>query len=378
MASGGPAESEWGLAVDLGTSAVKAAYWTAGNRAGSLLPPFPSTVCRDRDGRLHTGTEALRRAEDGPECAERMPVQALLAQPWALLDGEAVPVADLIAALLEQVLRACRPICGGGPPARLTVVAPEDWSGSARGELAAVLTSAGLPGPEWVTASEAVAAAWTRERKVPAGEPLAVCDAGAGGLRLTLRAAGRTAALSPGRSVACGGADLDAALWERVRDLASAAGITEAECVGPSAESEPARRRARLGRMVTGLRETLSAHTSASLVLPGQARDLLVRRSDFEEAADGALRQVAAAVEALAAEHGTFRTLVLAGGVAPTPRLSDLLAEALGRLPDLAPGAAGAAVLGAIGLTHTRSGGGDGGWGTAAPYAFPDDEDLFG
>ncbi|MFJ1592951.1 hypothetical protein ACIOD0_22310 [Kitasatospora albolonga] len=391
-----PRADGWGLAVDIGGAWVKAAYWDGRGGVGTL-PVLPATVYRDLDGRLLTGPEAVRLARTAPERAETMPVRSLAEQDEALLGGEPTAPADMVTALLARVLRDLGPGFGGSRPDALTVVVPSGWGGAERTALARAAGAAGLPEPDWLPAPLAVAAGWAAYREVPDGTVLAVCDAGATGLRCA-RVEPDRAAYESGDEVACGGADLDEVLLALVEARAGAAagpeGGSEAwERLLNSAGPEGLRARAQVREDITGVRETLSATVSAPLVVPGLGVELLLRRAEFEEAAQEPLNRAGAALrELLDAGPGASTPLLgggpgssaplgggarpsavlLTGGVARTPRLAELLAVD-GRLPELLPDPVNAAVLGAARARDapTAPGGGE------APYSFPGDDDLF-
>lgn len=367
-----PGGDGWGLAVDIGGAFVKSAYWDGEGGVGPL-PVLPATVYRDVDGRLLTGAEAVRLARTSPERAETMPLRALTGQDGVLLGGEPVSSAELVTALLGRVVRDAWPGFGRARPGGLTMVVPARWGPAEREALGRAVAAAGLPAPGWLPAPLAVAAGWATRREVPEGAPLAVCDAGATGLRVALVRHGRTDCVT-WAEVACGGQDLDEALFGLVE---ARAGTTEPgawESLLNSVGPEAARARAQLREDVTGVRETLSATTSAPLVVAGQGGEFLLRRAEFEAAADGPLRRAAAALAKLFTARGGPSAVLLAGGAARTPRLSELFAGvAEGRLPEPLPDPVNAAVLGAARMRGPSVPGAV----REAPYAFPEDEDLF-
>ncbi|WP_159030113.1 hypothetical protein [Kitasatospora albolonga] len=365
-----PRADGWGLAVDIGGAWVKAAYWDGRGGVGTL-PVLPATVYRDLDGRLLTGPEAVRLARTAPERAETMPVRSLAEQDEALLGGEPTAPAEMVTALLARVLRDAGPGFGRSRPDALTVVVPSGWGGAERTALARAAGAAGLPEPDWLPAPLAVAAGWAAYREVPDGTVLAVCDAGATGLRCARVDLDR-AAYEAGDEVACGGVDLDEALLALVEARARAAGPEAWERLLNSTGPEGLRARAQVREDITGVRETLSATVSAPLVVPGHGAELLLRRAEFEEAAQGPLSTAGAALRELLDAGPRPSAVLLTGGVARTPRLAELLAVD-GRLPDLLPDPVNAAVLGAVRSRDAPEAPGGG----EVPYSLPVDDDLF-
>ncbi|MFB6513468.1 Hsp70 family protein [Streptomyces virginiae] len=370
-----PRGGGWGLAVDIGGAFVKSAYWDGEGGIGPL-PVIPATVLRDLDGRLLTGPEAVRLARTAPERAETMPLHTLTGGDGVLLGGEPVASADLVAALLTRVARDAWPGFGRSAPAELTMVVPARWGLAERQDLGRAVAAAGLPDPRWVPAPLAVASCWSARRaELPLDTPLAVCDAGATGLRIALVRHGRTGHVSLGE-VASGGHDLDEALFGLVEGRATAVGPDAWRLLLDRQGPEGTRARALLREDLTGVRETLSASTGAALVVPGQDSEFLLRRAEFEEVARRPLHRAAEMLRRLVAGHGAPYAVLLAGGAARTPLLSELLADAVGTgVPDLLPDPVNATVLGAarlgstVAATEERP--------RKAPYVFAKDGDLF-
>ncbi|MBW1597397.1 Hsp70 family protein [Streptomyces sp. JJ38] len=358
--------------MDIGGAFVKAAYWDGEGGFGPL-PLLPTTVYRDLDGRLLTGSEAVRLARTAPERAEAMPARSLAEQDEMLLGGDATHPVELVAALLTRVLRDSWPGFDRTRPDALTMVVPSDLGGTDRAVLGRAIAAAGLPEPVWVPAPVAIAAGWAARREAHAGTLVAVCDAGATGLRFALASVGH-AEYQPGDNIACGGADLDEALFglveARTRTARPEAWKRLLDCSGP----EDLRARSQLREDVTGVREALSATTTVPLTVPGHREELLVRRNEFEEAAAQPLARAGTALADLMASGACPSAVLLAGGAARTPKLAELLSRSAGGLlPEVLPDPVNAAVLGAA-RTHkalVATGGGE------APYAFPEDEDLF-
>lgn len=368
----------WGLAVDIGGAFVKAAYRDGHGEVGTL-PVLPATVHRDLDGRLLTGPEAVRLARTAPDRAEAMPARALAGQDGLLLGGEPAAPAELVTALLARVVRDAGPGSGRARPDALTLIVPSGWGGTEHAVLARAAVAAGLPEPAWLPAPVAVAAGWAARRRTAEGARVAVCDAGATGLRCALVDLDRFA-YEAGDEVACGGVDLDEALFRLVEGRARAAGPEGWERLLNAEGPDGLRARAQLREDVTGAREALAATTGVPFVVPGLGTELLLRRAEFEEAADEPLARAGDALTELLATGVPPEAVLLAGGAARTPRLAELLARAAGgRLPELLPDPVNAAVLGAVRArdappataTATAAEGGE------APYAFPEDEDLF-
>ncbi|WFE29288.1 Hsp70 family protein [Solwaraspora sp. WMMD791] len=350
----------WSLAIDFGTS-----FTTAAAKMSDGVPElleiensryFPSLVCLDTDGTLLSGSAARQLAAQLPGHAERSPKRALASAAQVRLAGRSVATTDLVAAVLARVhTEAVQRY--GGPPADVVLTHPAAWSTE---ELALLRTAARTAGmPDVTLVSEPVAAAlhYATGKPAPIGSHLAIYDLGGGTfdtavVRRTQDPPGLVVVGAPGGDPFLGGEDFDEAL----RDLVGALAVTRDP--GPwealwSGTDRPALRAQRmLRRDVTEARETLSTRTTVQLHVPGYADLLVVHRPQFEAAIDPLLRrsvdELLSTVSGAGLHVDDLAAVVLTGGASRTPRVSDLIAERLGRLPDAAPDPKGVVALGAL------------------------------
>ena len=129
--------TSWTLAIDFGTSFSAAAISDGG--AVELVEVedgrrFPSGVLLGEDGTLLVGRVASNQARRAPERFERTP-KRLVGQPAVLLGGQAVEVADLVAAVLRRVGEAAIQRQGGSRPAALVLTCPAEWGPERRAQL---------------------------------------------------------------------------------------------------------------------------------------------------------------------------------------------------------------------------------------------------
>src|SRR5579859_3536484 len=129
----GPAAGTgWRLAIDFGTTNTAAAMTGPGAGAPTVLEIdnrkyLPSVVYRDNSGELITGKFAVSSAATYPERAERVPKRALVTSKTVFLGGTAVPVIDLVAAVLRRVYAEAVRYQGGTAPAQVILTHPARW-----------------------------------------------------------------------------------------------------------------------------------------------------------------------------------------------------------------------------------------------------------
>lgn len=334
---------DWILGVDLGTSNIAAAWApTAGGEAeavplehGALT--MPSAVHLDEesgDGRLVVGAAALNLAEGAPELLIRHPKRHS-ARGVVALGGREVPLTDVVAAQLEDVLARARDYLGGEGPRLLVLTHPEAWSAAQREHL----LEAGrrvLPGADAARLdSEPVAAArhYARRRGVPEGRTVGVFDFGGGTLDVAIvrsRPGGFEVTAARGDE-ALGGWDLDAALRRWV--------YTELEQEHPAAASwlrdDPPWSAVRtVEDSVRRAKESLSEAQSAVVVVPAPDGDVRigVSRAEFERIVtpevDRAVELTAQTIdEAERAGAPAPSALFLTGGASRVPLVHERLAS---------------------------------------------------
>ncbi len=233
-----------------------------------------------------------------------------------LVGTRPVPAEVLAARLVGRVVAAA-----GVPAARVAVTYPVTWGPHRFAALQAALGEVTL-------LSDAVAVA----KACGSNGPAAVLDLGGSSC---------TASVVRGTSqpveLDLGGADLDELIFEHVR----------AAVPDWPADVDPMSLTA-LRRECTVAKETLSADTDATIPvsLPGITAEVRLTRAEFEELARPALEETAAALQTSIELAGIVPTAVLlAGGGARIPLLTQLVSEQLRRPVRVAP--PGAAAIGA-------------------------------
>jgi molecular chaperone DnaK (HSP70) len=349
------ATAGWSLAIDFGTTNTAAATTDGGGSPRVLEIEgsryFPSMVYRDEAGQLLTGRTAVRQAAVFPDRAERVPKRALIAGTEVVLGGQAVPVTELVAAVLGRVYAEAVRYYGGRPPAIVVLTHPALWNETQRGRLRDAAIKAGISDPVFV--SEPVAAASWYARP-SAGGVVAVFDLGGGTLdTAVLHASGMSYEIAgkPGGNANLGGEDFDELLLDRVSDLARERDAAEWDGLFSMASARSRRDMALVRADVTAAKEALSEHTVFDLAVVGFAEEFRLTRPEFEsligaqvdEAVDEMQRTIAAAGVA-----DKLAGCYLTGGSSRIPMIAARLAAAVEVAPQLRDDPKAVVALGAL------------------------------
>jgi hypothetical protein len=228
-----------------------------------------------------------------------------------LVGTRAVPAETLVAQLVAHVVSTI------GTPATLAVTHPVTWGPHRVAALRAALG-------EVTMLSTAAAVAYQSEY------PTAVHDLG--GSTFTAAVVRGLATVGQPVELDLGGADLDELVFDHVQAAA-----------GDDWPSDPAAL-SRLRQACTAAKETLSADTEAEISVGGTR--VRLTRAEFEEMARPLLSETAVAFRMMIEESGiTPATVLLAGGAAWLPLLTQVVSEELGRPVTATP--PGAAAMGA-------------------------------
>jgi hypothetical protein len=228
-----------------------------------------------------------------------------------LVGTRAVPAETLVAQLVSQSVAKV------GTPASLAVTHPVAWGPHRVAALRAALG-------EVTMLSSAAAIAYQSQA------PTAVHDLG--GTTFTAAVVRGLATVGQPVELDLGGADLDELVFEHVRTSLGDAMPTDTATL------------TRLRRACTAAKETLSADTEAEI--PVANTRVRLTRAEFEEMARPLLAETAVALRMTIEESGvTPATVLLAGGAAWLPLLTQVVSEELGRPVTATP--PGAAAMGA-------------------------------
>lgn len=277
------------LAIDFGSSNTAAAYR---DRAGTVHELrltttgtlMPSAVLY-RKGRILVGRTAMQAAFTEPDAFEPTPKRRL-ADGEILLGGTLVPVIDLVAAVLKEVLGRARQVMGAEPE-EVILTHPEQWAAQRKEALATAAGMAGVEEDRLHLLSEPQAAAWFYAASAPDVDELtrlAVFDFGAGTCDVAVldREADNSFVVVASDGVeGLGGQDLDARVhsWVRrqlaVRDTALLAEIDDPQSVAT---------RTALNDRIREAKEALSEATSAAIAVSGSAgtQNLQLTRDELD------------------------------------------------------------------------------------------------
>jgi len=322
------APSSYRLAVDLGTSTTIAMLRWPDGRVRPLLfdgsPLLSSAVLLGADGRLHVGRDAAHLARSSPERLEPNPKRRI-DDDAVLLGASAVPVRDLLGAILRRVGSEANRVAG--PIGDLTLTYPAAWGPRRATLLADAAQQAGLPHPRLV--GEPVAAATyfahTMNLALPLGSSLLVYDLGAGTCDLTLlrRAPHGFDVVATDGLNDVGGLDVDAAI---VGFLEASYGSLWTDSVS----------RRQVWDEVRTAKEMLSRASSTVIAIPSLGKEVPLGREQFNGLIGPVLRPTIAMTKSLlrdSNQNGGPIALVLVGGASRIPLVASLLYETIGVAP---------------------------------------------
>jgi molecular chaperone DnaK len=336
----------YSLGIDLGTTTCTVARRDGPTIEICPLGPgaagLPSVALAGRDGQVLVGHEADRRCRHEPPLVARY-VQGRLDGPAPIeVDGHRVDPALLTAALLRAAAERAAP--APGATADQTVVTFPLGPGSAP---EAVVTSAAIDalGPDTVLVPAPVAALAQAATTHDLGDDAVVAVVDVGGTTVDVALLRRTPDAfdlvgEPATLPDLGGLDLDAAVLALVES--SVGDVTSTVDPGDRAGMLALRR---LRAACRAAKERLSTEHDATVevALPHARGHVEVTRDAYERTIEPALVEIADLVAHTVDANGLtlpdLEAIVLVGGAARTPRVTEVLAERLGRpvLRDDAP-----------------------------------------
>jgi len=332
------------LAIDFGTTTTVAAVRAEGSPPRLVAidgsPLLPSSVFLTESGTLTVGRDADRQARLDPSRYEPNPKRRI-DDGEVMLGVSALPVVELIAAVLRRVLDEVRRQFGS-VPADVRLTHPARWGRVRRQLLIDAARAAGLSHepmliPEPVAAATHYANLGDRNLGPDAG--VAVYDLGGGTFDVAvLRRSGPTWAVVAEAGLAdLGGVDFDHAIVEHL--AAHHAQPHRAEWEALLAAGDPANRRLRRAfeTDVRDCKEALSRYAQSEVPMPEPFGDALLTRTEFEELIRPQLsRTVDLLAEQLQRSEVPAQALsgvYLVGGSSRIPLVARLIQERLGITP---------------------------------------------
>jgi YVTN family beta-propeller protein len=345
----------YSLGVDLGTTFVAAAVARDDGRIemvslGDRSVVMPSVVYVRDDGVLITGDTAARRAVSNPDRVASE-VKRRLGDPTPIvLGGEALPVVDLLATLLRDVLHRVVDEQGGAPDL-VVLTHPANWGPYRRELFEEVPAAAGVAQWRTLTEPEAAAAYYADTRDMAVGETIAVYDLGGGTFDATVLRRGESGIEvlgDPEGIERLGGADLDEAVLSFVNHAANGA-LNELDLGDPNTVVALARLRQDCVLAKEAL--TWDTETVIPVFLPGRHLDVRLARDQFEALiraqVESTVGTLARTLRSARVSPDQLSTVLLVGGSAQIPLVGRMVSEQLGCPTTLDPHPKHAVALGA-------------------------------
>jgi actin-like ATPase involved in cell morphogenesis len=330
------------VGVDLGSTFSAVAVCRSDSPAAELVTYLRTVLFVNRDGSIVVGDEAERRATADPQRVVRQFIRRI-GDGVPILAGDTPLPAEVLAARFVTRMLDTVAAHHGRPASRVTVTHPAGW-GAHR---VAALREA-LPGTRFLPSPVAAVLAQSTRDRIPPGATVAVYDLGGTGFEASVVRRDTTEAFGlagPAEDLEIGGLDLDEAVFTHVTTA-----------LGPAWDrldpADPAVRAAvsALRRGCTAAKEALSADTEVHIpvTLPGVDTRVRLTRAEFEEAIRPAVEETVAALsQAITAAAVEPDAILLTGGSARIPLLTQLVSERLGRPVSVASDPKGIAAIGA-------------------------------
>jgi actin-like ATPase involved in cell morphogenesis len=340
----GSAQMSYLLGIDLGTTFTAAAVCRreAGRWGPAEVVPLgtrtsaaASVVFVDPVGTLLFGEAAERRVVTDPTSVVREFKRRIGDDTPLLVGGVSLAAHDLAAQFARWVVDTAAAREGGAPD-RIALTHPAGWGRHRTSLLATSLHAVGLVDVVLLSEPHAAAICYASTERMATGSTIAVYDLGGGTFDATvLRKSGEDAFELLGEPVGhdrLGGLDFDELVFDHVR----------AACPQVFAEVSPddpalVSALTRLRRECTEAKEGLSEDTEVVIpvLLPrGQAQVRLVR-AEFEAMIRPAIEETVDLLEGAVGSAGLavseLTAVLLVGGSARIPLVTELLSAALGR-----------------------------------------------
>ncbi|WP_433219762.1 Hsp70 family protein [Dactylosporangium sp. CS-047395] len=317
------------LGIDFGTARTSAVLVRPDGRRELLLLE-PSAVCLDNAPHFVAGPAACAAGEASPDRFEPHP-RRTIDKGSVVLGGVECPVRSLFAAVFTHIASVARKTIGG-PVSSVAITHPAHWH---RPQTQVLEKAAALVGlrPLRLVPEPAAAALHADEQGVlalPDGTAAVVLDLGAGSVDASVvQRTGRSVSVLSSASIPeAGGLALDAAI---LTHLGSTFARRKVWRWNPDRTLLDG---ARAGR------EELTTAKSTTIPVPWSASGMSLTRTEFENLARPALERAVHTVASLVAGVAVpeLQGVLLTGGLARTPLVTELLIDILGVLPVLLDG----------------------------------------
>lgn len=338
------------IGVDVGATFTTAAVCRAGRAEvvplGSRTASVPSVAFAGADGSLLLGEEAERQALRGADRVARLFTRRVGDGTPLLVGGPSgiAVTADVLTARFVSHIVSGVSSRLGSPATAVALTHPAGWGHHRLASLRAALTAHGLGTALFLSGAQAAALADCD--RLPEGALVAMYDLGGSSLDAALlrrTADGRFAPAGRPEELELGGLDLDELVFDHVRSALGEA-WTSLDPTDPAVLAAVAG----LRRACTTAKETLSADTETRIpvALPGIDTGVRLTRLEFEELARPVVEETAAAL-ARAVGDAEPDAVLLTGGSARIPLVTQVVSAQLGRPVTVATDPRGGTAVGA-------------------------------
>jgi molecular chaperone DnaK len=328
------------VGVDLGATFTAAAACLPGRievvPLGTRAAFIPTVAAVTPDGSLALGENAAART--GSDRVARQFTGRVGDDTPLLLGGVSVTAEALAARFVSFVLDAVAARCGGPAPCT-AITYPATWGSYRVAALCSALSAEGVGGTVLLSGAQATAQAYADRAPVAAGDLIAVYDLGGSRLDVAVvrrLVSGEFALAGRPEELELGGLDFDELMFEHVR-----AALGQQWGALDGADPAVLAGVAQLRRACTAAKEALSADTEAwiPVAIPGidAGSDGAVRlvRAELEEMIQPVVEETAAAllraIASAGAEPEDLAAVLLTGGSARIPLVTQVISEVLGR-----------------------------------------------
>jgi molecular chaperone DnaK len=342
------------VGVDLGETFTAAAVCRYGRAetvpVGGRAAFLPTVAHANQDGSLVLGEAAEQRAVVEPDRVARQ-FTSRVGDGTPLRLGSISMTADVLTSrFVAHVLGSVATLVGG-PAARVALTHPVGWGQHRLASLRSALTAHGLGATVFLSATQAAAHAYADRVPVATGELVAVHDLGGSGFDAAVvrrTTDGQFAVAGRPEELAVGGLDFDELVFDHVRSVL-ARSWDSLDPTDPAVLSAVAR----LRRDCAAAKEALSADTDVRIpvALPGIETEVRLARSEFEELIRPVVEETAATLQrAIGTADSTpdeVSAVLLTGGSARIPLVTQVVSEHLGRAVTVAADPKGDTAIGA-------------------------------
>jgi len=328
------------LAVDFGTTNTVAVITSLnGQRGDAPLQRvkfgndwrLPSAVFWNGAGPPTVGVNAERSQRLDPDRFVRCPKRDL-GYGSVVLAGAAVPVVDVVAAVLATVHQEARQQLGGEPQ-RVVLTRPVEWAARRRAEFEAAAHAAGFSEGQFLEEPVAASIRLGSLAGLPSGSPFAVLDFGGGTLDVAVvqRNGGAFDVVASEGADPLGGEDIDDLVFTYV--LGMLADQEMARSLAESSDPVWDRHRTALRINCRFAKEQVSEQDHGVVGIPPTGEDVVLTRQQFDDLTEPVMQRVTGTVRETVLQSGFEPATVpvyLVGGSSRIPTLARMVESQLG------------------------------------------------